>query len=139
MDASRRAARVVAVIAGLVAATGLTGCAGVGVNHTLSGIAYKTFTASLPDLRRASKGALADMAIAVEREADLEDGRLIIGKAGDHTVDIELVKLTASASRMRVTVIEANGIFRDSATATEIIIQTSTKLESQLAGRPSRR
>jgi hypothetical protein len=133
---------------------GLGGCAGVGltlfgvgagtaasagVNHTLSGIAYKTFSQPEGDVRRATVAALDGMAMKVEKEFDIENGFGINAAAHERVIEIELERLTRKTTRMRVTVKEENGIFRDSATATEIIVQTATVLEAQIAANEKRK
>lgn len=127
---------------------GLQGCAGVGltmlgvgagtatsagVNHTLSGIAYKTFTASLEDVRSATKNALGVMAMELKTDKKTKTGYEISAKARERTAEIELESLTRATTRMRVTVIEEDGFFRDSATSTEIIIQTAQNIDSMIA------
>ncbi len=134
----------------VAAAVALSGCAGVGltlfgvgtgtatsvgVNHTLSGIAYKTFTAPEPNVRKAAEDSLNAMGLIITDRSQDQNVRKIVAKARDRTAEIELEKLTANATRMRATVIEADGFFRDSATATEIIIQTAGKLDAQVAAR----
>ena len=131
-----------------VAALGLQGCAGVGltmlgvgagtatsagVNHTLSGIAYKTFTAELENVRSATKTALSNMAMELKTDERTKTGYKIEAKARERTAEIELEALTRATTRMRVTVIESDGFFRDSATSTEIIIQTAQSVDAQFA------
>jgi hypothetical protein len=121
------------------AAIALQGCASValtaggiagsaGVNHTLTGIAYKTFTAPVKDLRRATLGTLRRMEIKVTRDAVAEIGWRIEGEAYDRTIEIDLERLTPATTRMRV-VTNQGTIFKDSATSTEIIIQTAQRLD----------
>lgn len=105
----------------------------VGVNHTLSGIAYKTFTAPEGNVRKATEDALNTMGLIVTDRSQAEDAYIIVASARDRTAEIGIEKLTGTATRMRVTVKEENGFFRDSATATEIIIQTAGKLDAQVA------
>ncbi len=136
------------------AALALSGCAGVGltlfgvgtgtassvgVNHTLTGIAYKTFTAPEASVHKATEDTLNTMALVVTDRSQEQNTRKIVAKARDRTAKIEIEKLTANATRMRVTVIEEDGFFRDSATATEIIIQTAGTLDAQLAARNGRK
>lgn len=133
-----------------VIALGLQGCAGVGltmlgigagtatsagVNHTLSGIAYKTFTAELEDVRGATKNALKAMAMDIKTEDKTEFGYEIEANARNRTAEIDLEQLTKATTRMRVTVIEEDGFFRDSATSTEIIIQTAQNIDARFAAR----
>lgn len=111
--------------------TGTT--ASVGVNHTLSGIAYKTFTAPEANVQKATEDALNEMGLVIVSRSQTQDAHMIVASARDRTAEIEIEKLSGNATRMRVTVKEEDGFFRDSATATEIIIQTAGKLDSQMA------
>ena len=108
-----------------VTALGIGGA--VGVNHTLSGIVYKTFTEPLPKVRRATLTALHQMAISVEKSEPTEQGEVITAKAINRAIEIELEALTPKTTRMRVTA-DSDGIFKDAATATEIILQTERAL-----------
>jgi len=132
----------------VMAAFAVQGCAGVGltlfgvgtgtatsvgVNHTLSGIAYKTFTAPEASVRKAAEDAVNTMGLVITDQSQEKNVRMIVARARDRTAEIEIEMLTANATRMRVTVIEEDGIFRDSATATEIIIQAAGKLDAQMA------
>jgi len=100
---------------------------GAGVSHTLDGIAYKTFTTPLDDLERATLITLKRMDVALTSNETMETGRQIVGEAGGRTVDIELARLTARTTRMRVTV-KRKWLLRDRATAIEIITQTDQAL-----------
>ncbi|MEE8283615.1 MAG: DUF3568 family protein [Alphaproteobacteria bacterium] len=127
-------------ILGMLAALNLAGCAGAaltaggiagstGVNHTLSGIVYKTFTTPMKDLRTATLKTLNRMQIKVTADKKAEYGWRIDGTAFERTVEIELERLTPAVTRMRVTV-DKGSIFKDSATSTEIILQTVQRLEN---------
>lgn len=135
---------IVVVVSGL----SLSGCAGVGltlfgvgagtaagagVNHTLSGIAYKTFSEPRAKVQKATETALNSMGMKIVERSQTDNVRNIIASAGARRVEVEIEELTAKTTRMRVTVIEADGFFRDSATATEIILQTAAKLDSLMA------
>jgi hypothetical protein len=134
--------------AGLLALTiaGLGGCAGVGltllgvgagvssgtgVNYTLDSIAYKTFAASEAEVRAATLRTLKRMAMDVTENGATETGRQITAVAGDRTVDIELDRITPKTSRMRVNV-KKGWLFRDRATAGEIIVQTEKTLDNEV-------
>src|SRR6478672_12186831 len=86
----------------------LTGCAAVGltlfsvgagvttgtsVSYTLDGVAYRTFTAPLPQVETATRTALDKMGIKVEATAKTEQGKAIkaIGNERDIEVDLEMV------------------------------------------------
>jgi hypothetical protein len=126
---------------GVAAAVLITaGCAplaitalGVGgataVNHTLTGIAYKTFT-SLPRVKSGALAALDRMGIKVHGSSK-EDGSDVIRATGnDRNIEVQLEPISAKSTRMRVTAKQSGGLLYDSATATEIIIQTDKILGS---------
>ena len=131
--------RVVA-IAGSVAA--FSGCAGVAmtlfgvgagvttgtsVAYTLDGIAYRTFTASLPQVESATRTALDRMGIRVEGTSQLEQGKALRAVSNDREIEIELEMVSQKTTRIR-TVAKQGFFFKDRATATEIIIQTEKVL-----------
>ena len=101
---------------------------GTGVDHTLSGIAYKTFTSPLKNVRRATLRTLSHMEIQVTEDRKSEDGWNIEGTASDREIGIELEFLTPNVTRMRVVVEKGGFFFKDGATGTEIIIQTAEQL-----------
>jgi hypothetical protein len=98
-----------------------------GVSHTLNGIVYKTFTEPLPKVKRAGLTALSQMEISVETIEKTKEGEIIHAKASNRTIEVELEAITRKTTRMRVTA-DSDGIFKDSATATEIILQTERAL-----------
>lgn len=117
-------ATVCLALAGCEAAalTALGVGASAGVSHTLSGITYRTFAEPLPKVKTASLKALNRMQIKVAGSSKIDNGEAIKAKAADRDIDIELEALSPSTTRMRVTA--SQGLFKDSATATEIIMQT---------------
>ncbi|MDP6952195.1 MAG: DUF3568 family protein [Alphaproteobacteria bacterium] len=132
--------RMRSTIVALVAALSLGGCAavaltaggiaaGAGVNHTLSGIAYKTFNDGLETLRIATLITLEQMAMEVTEDTATDEGWEIIAVAAEREINIELEMLTERATRMRVVANEGEIFFKDSATATEIILLTAENLE----------
>lgn len=140
---TRRILLMTAVVAGGLA---LQGCAGevgltmlgigggtaanVGVEHTLNGIAYKTFTAPVDQVHAASRRALADMSVKVTDDTKTENGRQVTATAAEREIEIRFERLTPRMTRMRVVASE-NVLFKDSATATEIILQTADRLENR--------
>ena len=112
---------------------------GTGVDHTLSGIAYKTFPTAIAELRLATLTTLKRMDMPVSRDEKVEDGWEIEAKASDRKIEIELESLTKQASRMRVVVHKGNVFFRDAATGTEIVIQTAETLDRQSAALQDRK
>lgn len=101
--------------------------ASAGVSHALGGIIYKTFTAPRDTVQRASVRALRDMGIEVVGTETHPDGEMVIvGKARQRDIRILLEPITARTTRMRTTA--SNGLLMDSATATEIVLQTERVL-----------
>ena len=105
---------------------------GTGVSYTLDSIAYKTFTASEAELRAATVQTLKRMAIDVAETQKTETGTDITATAGDRTVEVEIDRITPKTSRMRV-VVKKGWLFRDRATAGEIIAQTADTLDNRSA------
>ncbi|MBI3635895.1 MAG: DUF3568 family protein [Candidatus Rokubacteria bacterium] len=134
------------LLGGLVlAASSLSGCAaagltlfgvgagvaaGTGTAYTFDGIAYRTFTAPLDDVRGAMAVSLQRMDIVVTRDEATADGRSIVGSAGDRTIGVELRHLTPRTTQIRVTA-KYSLVLRDRATAGEIIAQTETALDER--------
>ncbi|MFQ5784200.1 MAG: DUF3568 family protein [Alphaproteobacteria bacterium] len=118
-----------------VLGTGAGVAASAGIDHTLNGIAYKTFAASPNATRFATLKTLARMEMPVMKDSvDKENTRIweIVAEASDRTIEIELEELTPRTTRMRV--IANNGpFFKDAATATEIIVQTAATLDADVA------
>ncbi|MBI4207615.1 MAG: DUF3568 family protein [Betaproteobacteria bacterium] len=121
----------------IVVIVGLSGCdpftltalgvgGAAGVQHTLTGIAYRTFSAPLPKVRSAVMTAFDHMGIKVASKEKIENGERFTARASDRDIEIELEAITPKTTRMRSTA--KTGLFRDAATATEIILQTERVL-----------
>jgi hypothetical protein len=128
----QHASRAAALAAACVA---LSGCAAIaltaagvgmatGVSHSLGGIVYKTFAAPQPKVRKSTLAALGRMQIKVVESK--QDGNLEVvrARAADRDIEIEIESLTPNTTRLTVTATKDGGLIRDSATATEIILQT---------------
>lgn len=101
--------------------------ASAGLSHTLGGIVYRTFTAPMKTVERASVRALKDMGIEVRGRETNEDGeRVITATAKDREIEIFLEPLTNRTTRLRA--MARDGILQDGATATEIVLQTERVL-----------
>jgi len=96
---------------------------GTAVSYTMDGIAYRTFTASLPQVERATLTALNDMGMAIEGSQKTDEGKSIKAKGLDRQIEIELQAISSKTTRIR-TVAKEGVFFKDRATATEIILQT---------------
>ena len=101
---------------------------GTAVSYTLDGIAYRTFTASLPKVERATRTALGRMGIPPSTTSNTEQGKAIYAKTQDREIEIELEVVSSGTTRIR-TVAKQGFFFRDRATAAEIIMQTEKALE----------
>lgn len=104
--------------------------AGTGIDHTLTGITYKTFNVPVNQLRLATLKTLHRLDMKVTDDSKTEEGRKIIATAVARKIEIEFEILTRRATRMRV-IVSKGAILKDSATATEIIIQTAETLDRQ--------
>lgn len=127
------AAGVGLTLLGIGAGTG----ASTGVNHTLGGITYKTFTAPPDEVHTAARYAMTNMGITVESDTMSEEQaktRQITGKTSDREIDIEIEEISPKTSRLRV-VASHDLLFKDSATATEIIMQTAQSLDDLQAAK----
>ena len=110
-----------------VALTALGVGGAVGASHTLNGIVYKTFAEQLPKVKRATLTALKQMEIPVDAVEKTKQGELIKAKAANRAIEVEFEALTPKTTRMRV-IADSDGFIKDSATATEIILQTERAL-----------
>ena len=105
--------------------------AGAGTGHALDSIVYKTFTVPIDTLTKATTVTLARMDIELLDTNATDEGQTMKASAGDRSIEIELDRLTARTTRMRV-VAKKNWLIRDRATATEIILQTDRTLTESL-------
>lgn len=112
--------------------------AGQGIDHTLTGITYKTFSTPMNRLRLATLKTLHRLDMKVTDDSKTEDGRRILASAASREIEIEFEILTRRATRMRV-IVSKGAILKDSATATEIIIQTAETLDRETSTARHRR
>jgi hypothetical protein len=122
------------VAAGLtVAAAGAGVGMGTGVEHTLSGIVYKTFSAPANNVRLATLKSLDRMGMPLSADEPTESGWRMVAMANDRTIEIELEKVTNQVTRMRVVANKGDIFFKDSSTATEVVLQTADALQDDEA------
>jgi hypothetical protein len=119
-------AAAIALLPGCAAVALTVGGVGLatGVSHTLGGIVYKTFSAPEPKVRRSTMAALKRMQIDIVETKRDGNKELIQARASDREIEIEIESLTPKTTRMTVTATKESSLIRDSATATEIILQT---------------
>ena len=110
-----------------LALTALGVGASAGISHTLNGVTYRTFTAPPSRVRVATIAALKRMGINVDSAQTTDKGELIKASTSDRQIEIELEGISVNATRMR-TIAKNGSLLYDSATATEIILQTEKLL-----------
>ena len=121
--------------AGLTVATAAGGAGmSAGVDHTLNGIVFKTFAAPLNNVRFAALKSLDRMGMPVTADEKTDTGWKLEATAAERTIVIELEQLTDQATRMRVVANQGDLFFKDSSTATEIILQTAQALPDAAPG-----
>jgi hypothetical protein len=127
----------------LAAALVIQGCANLttttagaparNVDFTLDGIAYRTFSAPLDQMQRATLTTFKRMDLALKSDEIKDDGcRELVAANGDRTVHVELEKLSARTTRMRITA-KHGWMWRDRVAAGELLAQT----EHTLSGTPA--
>jgi uncharacterized protein DUF3568 len=100
---------------------------GTAVSYTMDGVAYRTFTAPLPRVERATLMALNEMGLEFQAPEKTDEGKAIKAKGADRQIEIELEAVSPKTTRIRS--VAKDGIFfKDRATATEIIMQTEKML-----------
>jgi hypothetical protein len=93
----------------------------------MNGTVYRTFSAPLADVKAAVLDTLSLMGIRVDSFSSYDDGEIVRGSAINRKVEIDLEPISSKATRLRVAT-RNGGLFYDSATATEIVIQTEKAL-----------
>ena len=115
-----------------VALTAGSMAADAGIEHTLSGISYKTFVSSMDDARYAVFKTLDRLDMDVVDQTQTKDGWVIFALANDRTIEIELEALTQRVTRIRVIAHKGSFFFKDAATATEIIVQMAETMAADM-------
>lgn len=113
-----------------VVGTGLGVGAGAGVEHTMNGIVYKTFDASLNEVRFATLKMFDHMGMPVTADQKTDEGWTLTATASERTIDVTLERVTEKITRMRVVANKGDIFFKDASTATEIINQTAQIIEN---------
>lgn len=114
----------------IAAATTVAGMGGsAAISHTMNGITYRTFTAPAPKVKVAARNALGLMKIKVMSESspDKNNVQIITAKTSERNIEVQIEPISPNTTRMRV-IAKTSGIFYDSATADEIIVQTKRLL-----------
>lgn len=103
--------------------------ASTAFRYNIDGVASRTFTANASEVRTASLAALERMGIAVDSTTPQEGSEIIVARAPNREIEIELEPITKLATRLRVTARGAS-IFYDNATAIELVQQTGKALDA---------
>jgi len=100
-----------------------------GVEHTMGGATYRTFSAPLADVRAAVRQSFRDLEIQItEDEPLIGGGAKIVGEALHREIAVQLEPVTPALTRLKMIV--RQGLFgRDRATSAELIEQTARALQ----------
>lgn len=113
----------------LVATTIASVGAGVGANHYIGSVNFKTFTEPVSTLKRATNAALRRMKIEQQAITEAPDApESIRAKTAGRIVEIDFEVISPTVTRMRSVVRMEGSLLLDSATSQEIIVQTERVL-----------
>ena len=139
--------RVLRVLPLLLAVAALGGCAAIALpalgagalsggassvvkastEYSSTGVAYRTFSADLDDVRAAALQSLYELQIDVHEDEATKQGGRIEATAGSRTVQIRLERITPVLTRMRL-VVKQSLFRRDRSTASELVTRTEHAL-----------
>jgi hypothetical protein len=106
--------------------------ASTAFRYNIDGVASRTFTATAAEVKSASLSALERMGLALDSTTPIEGNEIIIARAPNREIEIELEAITKLATRLRVTA-RGGSIFYDNATAVELVQQTGKILDAPTA------
>ncbi len=106
--------------------------ASTGLSHGLGSVAYRTFTAPMKHVKKATFVALKRMGIKVKSVKKTEKGKVINAITQDRTIEITLEAVSKKATRIRTIALQ-DSLFFDQATAAEIVNQTEKALKRRRA------
>jgi hypothetical protein len=98
-----------------------------GTEYSLTGTAFRTFTASAETMHEATRSTLSRMAFIVEREEEMSPGRRVVATGIGCTIEIEIEPLSPAVTRIEL-MVKRGFLRRDRATASEIITQIELAL-----------
>jgi hypothetical protein len=108
-----------------------------GTEHTLGGAAYRTFSASLQEVRTALLNTFEELQVTVTENEQDGDAERIVGEALHREIQVRLDPITPALTRLRL-VVRQGWLGTDSATASELIAQTARQLDLRSVGRAGR-
>ncbi|MBV9192056.1 MAG: hypothetical protein JOZ85_16355 [Betaproteobacteria bacterium] len=102
------------------------------IRYNLEGIAGRTFTAPLAQVKASALAALDRMGLSLDSTSSYEGGETIYARAPNRDIELELEPITQQLTRIRVTA-KGGGLLYDNSTAVELVAQTEKQLDTQLA------
>lgn len=102
--------------------------ASAGVAHGLGSVAYKTFTAPMKRVNKATRLALQRMGIKIKSVEKTDTGEVINATSSDRTIEVTLEAISKKTTRIRSIAVQ-DSFFFDQATASEIVKQTERALK----------
>ena len=114
---------------GLAAMSDAAGSAAkAGVEHTMGGATYRTFTAPVAEVHSAVLQAFRDLELDVTQDELLEDGRMrVAAEARERHITVKLEPVTPALTRLMMFV-RKGWLGRDASTSSELIEQTARTL-----------
>jgi hypothetical protein len=103
--------------------------ASTALRYNIDGVAARTFTATAAEVRSASLSALERMGISLDSSTAQEGSEILVARAPNREIEIELEPITKQATRLRVTA-RGSSLFYDNATAVELVQQTGKVLDA---------
>ena len=105
--------------------------ASTAFRYNIDGVAARTFTAPAAEVKTASLAALERMGLTLDSSTPFEEGELIVARAPNREIQLEIEPITKQAARLRVTA-KGSSIFYDNATAQELVQQTGKILDAAM-------
>ena len=100
-----------------------------GVEKTMGGSVYRTFSAPLDDVRDALLRSFADLDIPVDEEEELKDGSVTMKAEALHReISIRFEPVTPALTRLKI-YIRRGWFGRDESTSNELIDRTARALD----------
>jgi hypothetical protein len=110
--------------------------ASTAFRYNIDGVAARTFTAAAADVKTATLGALERMGLKLDSTTPLEGSEVLVARAPNREIELELEPITQQATRLRVTA-RGSSIFYDNATAQELVQQTGKILDATAVAKAS--
>lgn len=102
------------------------------IRYNLDGIAGRTFTAPLAQVKSCALAALERMGLSLDGSSSYDSGEMIYARAPSREIEIEIEPITQQLTRLRVTA-KGGGLLYDNSTAVELVAQTEKQLDTALA------